>query len=116
MSKPGLLTAEDVIFWNPSIRKFKKVQATPSNFHDVVVNGLAYHYHYKILRIIFYPIFHQPNVKPKPAEAEIYTFCTDSWWKVVIFVESSSGSKPIESVHYESEDSCFVFLMEPYTV
>nr|XP_023922047.1 F-box protein At3g07870-like [Quercus suber] len=103
-----------IYFWNPSIRKFKKVEATPLNFHDLVLYGLAYHYQnndYKILRIIFYPIFHQPNVKPKPAEAEIYTLSTDSWRKVVISVESSSGPKPIESVHFDSEeDSCFVFF------
>ena len=64
-----------IYFWNPSIRKFKKLQATPLNFHDVVVYGLAYYYQnndYKILRINFYPIFHQSNV-------EIYTLSTDSW-------------------------------------
>ena len=97
-------------FWNPSIRKFKKVQLTPLNIHDFVVYGLAYHYQnndYKILRIIFHPVFRQP----KPAEAEIYTLSTDSWRRVVISVESSSGSKPIESVHYEREgDPCFVFF------
>ncbi|KAK4580969.1 hypothetical protein RGQ29_024573 [Quercus rubra] len=87
-------------FWNPSIRKFKKVQLTLLNIRDAVVYGLAYHYQnndYKVLRIIFY----HRNVKPKPAEAEIYTLSTDSWRRVVISVESSSGSKPIESVHYE---------------
>ncbi|XP_030924583.1 F-box protein At3g07870-like [Quercus lobata] len=70
----------------------------------------AYHYQnndYKILRIIFY----RQNVKPKPAEAEIYTLSTDSWRRVVISVESSSGSKPIESVHYELKGPpCFVFF------
>ena len=101
-------------FWNPSIRKFKKVQLTPLNIRDAVVYGHAYHYQnndYKIPRIIFDPNFHQRNVKPKPAEATIYTLSTDSWRRVVISVESSSGSKPIESVHYERKgDSGFVFF------
>ncbi|KAL4607522.1 hypothetical protein ACB092_09G180800, partial [Castanea dentata] len=101
-------------FWNPSIRKSKKVQLTPSTILDAVVYGLAYHYQnndYKILRIIFDPIFHQGNLKPKPAEAEIYTLSTDCWRRVVISVESSSRSKPIESVHYERKgDPGFVFF------
>ena len=103
-------------FWNPSIRKFKKVQLTPLNIHDFVVYGLAYHYQnndYKILRIIFHPVFRQP----KPAEAEIYTLSTDSWRRVVISVESQVGLNPLSQFIMNVRGTlALYFLMEPYTV
>ncbi|KAK4581582.1 hypothetical protein RGQ29_024972 [Quercus rubra] len=94
-----------IYLWNPSIRKFKKLLATPLTypFHDVVV-GLAYHSQnndYKILRIVPYKESRGSEV---PAiEAEIYTLSTDLWRRVVISVESFSGSGPsigcIDDIH-----------------
>ena len=78
---------DDILYlWNPRIRKFKMLLATP-HFTDLssalVTYGFGYHSQnndFKILRIV---------VKVPPvAEAEVYTLSTDSWRRVVISLES----------------------------
>ena len=101
-----------IYLWNPSIRKFKKLPATcltdplfnvPFRIHAV---GLAYHSQnndFKILRIVSYNkpfcqesyVFNSKSIGQKqmpPAEAEVYTFSTDSWREVEVSVGSLSGS------------------------
>ncbi|KAL4606998.1 hypothetical protein ACB092_09G143700 [Castanea dentata] len=96
-----------IYLWNPSIRKFKKLLATPLTypFHDVVV-GLAYHSQnndYKILRIVPYKVSRGCGSEVPAIEAEIYTLSTDLWRRVVISVESFCGSRPnigcIDDIH-----------------
>ena len=65
-----------IYLWNPSIRKFEKLLATP---HGTSVVGLAYNSQnndFKILRL--------RSFFEGPAEAEIYSLSTDSWRRIVI--------------------------------
>ena len=87
--------------WNPSIRKFKKLVATYLTewIFNTTALGLAYdsqNNDFKILRI----------VRQAGAEvAEVYTLSTDSWRKVVISVESFSGSID----YIDSSSPCLFF-------
>ncbi|KAM3690879.1 hypothetical protein ACJW31_09G153000 [Castanea mollissima] len=80
--------------WNLSIRKFKRLLATPLiRPFDSAAFGFGYHSQnndYKILRFVFFRSNGRLNVPP--AEAEIYTLSTDSWRRVAISVESFSCS------------------------
>ncbi|KAL4616413.1 hypothetical protein ACB092_07G197100 [Castanea dentata] len=84
-----------IYLWNPSIRMFKKLLATPftdedKKEHKRSVVGLAYNSQnndFKILRLL--SVFLGPE-----AEAEIYSLGTDSWRKVVISMESLRGYEP----------------------
>ena len=73
---------EILYLWNPSIRKFKMLTATPlTRRFASLAHGLAYHSQnndFKILRLICY------GENGPTAEAEIYTLSTDSWRKVVL--------------------------------
>uniref|UniRef100_A0A2N9IZI4 F-box associated beta-propeller type 1 domain-containing protein n=1 Tax=Fagus sylvatica TaxID=28930 RepID=A0A2N9IZI4_FAGSY len=81
---------DDILYlWNPRIRKFKMVLATP-HFTDLssarVAYGFGYHSQnndFKILRIVVLE-----SKVPPVAEAEVYTLSTDSWRRVVISLES----------------------------
>uniref|UniRef100_A0A2N9GGA6 F-box associated beta-propeller type 1 domain-containing protein n=1 Tax=Fagus sylvatica TaxID=28930 RepID=A0A2N9GGA6_FAGSY len=70
---------EILYLWNPSIRKFKMLTATPlTRRFASLTHGLAYHSQnndFKILRLICY------GENGPTAEAEIYTLSTDSWRK-----------------------------------
>ena len=80
-----------IYLWNPSIRMFKKLLATPFTDKDTTsVMGLAYNSQnndFKILRIV-------SVLDGQEAEAEIYSLSTDSWRKVVISIESLRGYEP----------------------
>ena len=80
-----------IYLWNPSIRMFKKLLATPLTDEDTIsVIGLAYNSQnndFKILRLL--SVFLGPE-----AEAEIYSLSTDSWRKVVISMEFLGGYEP----------------------
>ncbi|XP_065629068.1 F-box/kelch-repeat protein At3g06240 isoform X1 [Quercus suber] len=80
-----------IYLWNPSIRMFKKLLATPSTGEgDTCVIGLAYNFQnndFKILRLVSF-------IVGQEAEAEIYSLSTDSWRKVVISMESLRGYEP----------------------
>ncbi|KAK9987676.1 hypothetical protein SO802_027915 [Lithocarpus litseifolius] len=80
-----------IYLWNPSIRMFKKLLATPfTDKGTTSVMGLAYNsqnYDFKILRIV-------TVLDGQEAEAEIYSLSTDSWRKVVISMESLKGYEP----------------------
>ncbi|XP_050260459.1 F-box/kelch-repeat protein At3g23880-like isoform X1 [Quercus robur] len=86
-----------IYLWNPSIRMFKKLLATPftdkdNKKHKSSVVGLAYNSEnndFKILRLL--SVLLGPEAK---AEVEIYSLSTDSWRKVVISLESLSGYEP----------------------
>ncbi|KAL4612534.1 hypothetical protein ACB092_08G207200 [Castanea dentata] len=86
-----------IYLWNPSIRMFKKLLATPftdeyKKGHKRSVVGLAYNSQnndFKILRLR--SVFLGPGPE---AEAEIYSLSTDSWRNVVITMESLRGYKP----------------------
>ena len=99
--------------WNPSIRKFKKLLATPTPLIEPFDNsafGFGYHSQnndYKILRFVSFWI--DSGVKVRPAEAEIYTLSTDSWRRVVISVESFCGTGPNESVDSIESSLCIFF-------
>jgi F-box interacting protein len=73
---------EILYLWNPSIRKFKMLAATPlTRRFASLTHGLAYHSQnndFKILRLVCYGE-NEPTV-----EAEVYTLSTDSWRKVVL--------------------------------
>uniref|UniRef100_A0A2N9F2Z7 F-box domain-containing protein n=1 Tax=Fagus sylvatica TaxID=28930 RepID=A0A2N9F2Z7_FAGSY len=62
---------EEIILWNPSIRKFKMLTAG-TTFTTPCTS------------------FHGKNVRP--VEAEVFTLSTDSWRKVALPVESITGS------------------------
>uniref|UniRef100_A0A2N9HGV0 F-box associated beta-propeller type 3 domain-containing protein n=1 Tax=Fagus sylvatica TaxID=28930 RepID=A0A2N9HGV0_FAGSY len=101
---------EIIYLWNPSIRKYKKLVATRlTHPHDGITVGLAYHSQnndYKVLRIMsenFFPEDFPTGEKVKPAEAEVYTLSTDSWRKVIISVDSLSGSESHGRVDYIEE-------------
>ena len=80
-----------IYLWNPSIRIFKKLLATPFTDEDTTsVIGLAYNSQnndFKILRIVSFYCRQE-------AKAEIYSLSTDSWRKVVISMESLRGYEP----------------------
>uniref|UniRef100_A0A7N2N0R6 F-box domain-containing protein n=1 Tax=Quercus lobata TaxID=97700 RepID=A0A7N2N0R6_QUELO len=86
-----------IYLWNPSIRMFKKLLATPftdedNKKHKSSVVGLAYNSQnndFKILRLL--SVLLGPEAK---AEVEIYSLSTDSWRKVVISMESLRGYEP----------------------
>ncbi|KAL4616411.1 hypothetical protein ACB092_07G197000 [Castanea dentata] len=86
-----------IYLWNPSIRMFKKLLATPftdedKKEHNRSVVGLAYNSQnndFKILRLL--SVLLGPGAE---AEAEIYSLSTDSWRKVVISMESLRGFEP----------------------
>ena len=87
--------------WNPSIRKFKKLVATYLTewIFNTTALGLAYdsqNNDFKILRIV-----QQAGTEV----AEVYTLSTDSWRKVVVSVESLSGS----IAYIESSSPCLFF-------
>ena len=94
-----------IYLWNPSIRKFKMLCATPLTLrHECVALGLAYHSQnndFKILRLVCQDS--QPS-----AEAEIYTLSTNSWRKVVISEESEPEPNigPIVNIF---EEPCLFF-------
>jgi F-box interacting protein len=81
---------DDILYlWNPRIRKFKMVLATP-HFTDLssarVAYGFGYHSQnndFKILRIVVLE-----SKVPPVAEADVYTLSTDSWRRVIISLES----------------------------
>ena len=77
-----------IYLWNPSIKKFKICDGTNlTRRRPAVTVGLAYHSQnndFKILRI--------QRSNGTLYEAEVYTLSTDSWRKVVISVDSLSGS------------------------
>ena len=86
---------EEIILWNPSIRKFKMLTAgtTFTTPCTSVTVGLAYHSQnndFKILKFVCFQQFHGENVPQ--AEAEVFTLSTDSWRKVVLPVEPITGS------------------------
>ena len=92
-----------IYLWNPSIKKFKICAGTR---RPAVTGGLAYHSQnndFKILRI------HRSN--RRLFEAEVYTLSTDSWRKVVISVDSFSGS-----IHRISELPCLFFNGALHTI
>ncbi|XP_075637740.1 F-box/kelch-repeat protein At3g23880-like [Castanea sativa] len=97
--------------WNPSIRKFKRLLATPLiGPFDNAAFGFGCHSQnndYKILRFVFFRTY--CGVKFPPAEAEIYTLSTDSWKRVVISVESFCGTGPNESVDFIESSLCLFF-------
>ncbi|XP_030924560.1 F-box/kelch-repeat protein At3g23880-like [Quercus lobata] len=97
--------------WNPSIRKFKRLLATPLiGPCDNAAFGFGYHLQnndYKILRFVFFRTYRR--VKVPPAEAEIYTLSTDSWRRVVISVESFCGTGSNESVDFIESSICLFF-------
>ena len=80
-----------IYLWNPRIRMFKKLLATPSTDEDTrSVIGLAFNSQnndLKILRLV--SVF-----DGQEAKAEIYSLSTDSWRKVVISMESLRGYEP----------------------
>ena len=80
-----------IYLWNPSIRIFKKLLATPfTDEYTTSVIGLAYNSQnndFKILRIVSFYCRQE-------AKAEIYSLSTDSWRKVVISMESLTGYEP----------------------
>ncbi|XP_050260103.1 F-box/kelch-repeat protein At3g23880-like [Quercus robur] len=80
-----------IYLWNPSIRIFKKLLATPFTDEDTTsIVGLAYNSQnndFKILRIVSFYCRQE-------AKAEIYSLSTDSWRKVVISMESLRGYEP----------------------
>ncbi|XP_065620408.1 F-box/kelch-repeat protein At3g06240 isoform X2 [Quercus suber] len=80
-----------IYLWNPSIRMFKKLLATPFTDKGATsVIGLAYNSQnndFKILRLVSF-------LWGREAEAEIYSLSTDSWRKVVISMESLRGYEP----------------------
>uniref|UniRef100_A0A2N9J2A3 F-box associated beta-propeller type 1 domain-containing protein n=1 Tax=Fagus sylvatica TaxID=28930 RepID=A0A2N9J2A3_FAGSY len=83
-----------IYLWNPSIRKFKKLEASRFNYPRKVTFGLAYHSQnndFKILRIVSFIYNHIPT-EPIPVVAQIYTLSTDSWRKVDVSVQSLSGN------------------------
>jgi hypothetical protein len=83
-----------IYLWNPSIRKFKKLEASRFNYPRKVTFGLAYHSQnndLKILRIVSFIYNHIPT-EPIPVVAQIYTLSTDSWRKVDVLVQSLSGN------------------------
>jgi F-box interacting protein len=92
-----------IYLWNPSIRKFKMLNATPlTPRRDCIALGLAYHSQnndFKILRIV---------CREPSAEAEIYTLSTDSWRKVVIS-EESEPEPNIGSIFEINEKPCLFF-------
>uniref|UniRef100_A0A2N9H7Y0 F-box associated beta-propeller type 1 domain-containing protein n=1 Tax=Fagus sylvatica TaxID=28930 RepID=A0A2N9H7Y0_FAGSY len=92
-----------IYLWNPSIRKFKMLCATPLTLrHECVALGLAYHSQnndFKILRIV---------CREPSAEAEIYTLSTDSWRKVVI-----SEEKYDSILSFDVNDEKFQNIMLP---
>ena len=92
-----------IYLWNPSIRKFKMLNATPSTpRRDYIALGLAYHSQnndFKILRIV---------CREPSAEAEIYTLSTDSWRKVVIS-EEFEPEPNIGSIFKINEKPCLFF-------
>ena len=51
----------------------------------------------------FFPEDFPTGEKVKPAEAEVYTLSTDSWRKVIISVDSLSGSESHGRVDYIEE-------------
>ncbi|KAK9987615.1 hypothetical protein SO802_027854 [Lithocarpus litseifolius] len=86
-----------IYLWNPSIRMFRKLLATPFTDEENKKNkssvvGLAYNSQnndFKILRL--------RSVLWGPAaetEAEIYSLSTDSWRKVIISMKSLRGCEP----------------------
>ncbi|XP_030945207.1 F-box/kelch-repeat protein At3g23880-like isoform X1 [Quercus lobata] len=80
-----------IYLWNPSIRMFKKLVATRFNgkHNESATIGFAYdslNNDFKILRIVCNAMFNESE-----AEAEIYTFSSDSWRKVEISMESLRG-------------------------
>ncbi|XP_075674475.1 F-box/kelch-repeat protein At3g23880-like [Castanea sativa] len=87
-----------IYLWNPSIRMFKKLLATPSTDEDMwSVIGLAYNSKnndFKILRLVSF------WGQEAEAEAEIYSLSTDSWRKVVITMESLRGYEPDFGIIY----------------
>ena len=80
-----------IYLWNPSIRIFKKLLATPfTDEYTTSVIGLAYNSQnndFKILRIVSFYCRQE-------AKAEIYSLSTDSWRRVVITMESLRGYEP----------------------
>jgi F-box interacting protein len=87
---------EILYLWNPRIRKFKMLLATP-HFTDLssapVAYGFGYHSQnndFKILRIVV--------LESKVAEAEVYTLSTDSWRRVVISLESEPNIGYVEKI------------------
>ena len=80
-----------IYLWNPSIRMFKKLLATPTPDEDArSVFGLAYNSQnndFKVLRLV--SVFYLEEAK-----AEIYSLSTDSWRTVVISMESLRGYEP----------------------
>ncbi|KAK4562056.1 hypothetical protein RGQ29_004782 [Quercus rubra] len=104
-----------IYLWNPRIRMFKKLLATPSTDEDTrSVIGLAYNSQnndFKILRLVSF--FWGQEAE---AEAEIYSLSTDSWRKVVITMESLRGYEPNFGTIDEFDPPCIFFNGALHTV
>ncbi|XP_030942246.1 F-box/kelch-repeat protein At3g23880-like isoform X1 [Quercus lobata] len=104
-----------IYLWNPSIRMFKKLLATPltDEVHKrfkLSVVGLSYNSQnndFKILRLL--------SVGPE-AEAEIYSLSTDSWRKVVISLESFRAYEPNFGGIFDIDLPCIFFNGALHTV
>ena len=106
-----------IYLWNPRIRMFKKLLATPSTDEDTrSVIGLAYNSQnndFKILRLVS---FFWGQEAEAEAEAEIYSLSTDSWRRVVITMESLRGYEPNFGTIDEFDPPCIFFNGALHTV
>ncbi|KAL4607534.1 hypothetical protein ACB092_09G181900 [Castanea dentata] len=101
-----------ISLWNPSIKKLKILTPVRIPRYDgMVTHGLVYNSlnnDFKILRIVFDGEVSGYKV-PLPLEAGVYTWSTDSWRYIDIYMESLSGSGLNASI-VDIQEKPFIFV------